>query len=127
MRFWLAMLAISMAVIPLIVKAQTKDPLNYPLKQYGLMLATALLGGLVSWYTKLRKGEVKGWSVSQLVGELTTSAFAGLLAFWICEWANAPAALTPALVGIAGHMGTRAVATFEAFAEKRWGGLAERP
>lgn len=97
-----------------------KDPLAYPLKQYGFILATALLGGLVSWYAKVRKGEVAGWNLMQLIGELCTSAFAGLLAFWLCELSNAPQLLTASLVGIAGHMGTRAISAFETFAQQRF-------
>jgi peptidoglycan/LPS O-acetylase OafA/YrhL len=101
--------------------ANEKDPLDYPIGQYGLMLGVALLGGLVSWWAKVRKGEAKAWHISGLVGELCTSAFAGLLAFWLCEWAATPPLLTASLVGIAGHMGTRAIGAFEEFAQKRYG------
>lgn len=106
---------------PLWARASEKDPLNYPLKQYGFMLAIALLGGLVSWYAKVRRGEATPWNVMQLTGELCTSAFAGLLAFWICEYMGIPPALEAALVGVAGHMGTRAITTFEEFAQRKWG------
>lgn len=98
-----------------------KDPLNYPLKQYGLVLGIALLGGAVSWFTKVSRGEISVWSLMHLIGELATSAFAGLIAFWICDWANFAPPLTASLVGIAGHMGTRAITAFEGFAERKWG------
>lgn len=118
----LAIIALVLALLlPLWARGQGKDPLDYPLKQYGFMLATALLGGLVSWWAKVRKGEVQAWHLNTLIGELCTSAFAGLLAFWLCEWAGTPALLTASFVGIAGHMGTRAIQSFEAFAEARWG------
>lgn len=119
----LAIIALCVGVlIPIIARSEPKDPLNYPLKQYGFMLATALLGGLVSWYAKVRKGEAQAWNVMQLVGELCTSAFAGLIAFWVCEYSGSPPLLTASLVGIAGHMGTRAITAFESFAQRRWGG-----
>ena len=98
-----------------------KDPLNYPLKQYGFMLGLALFGGLVSWVAKVRKGEAQAWNVMQLVGELATSAFAGLLCFWICDASGLSMSWTVPLVGIAGHMGTRAITAFETMAQKRWG------
>lgn len=107
--------------------ADPKDPFSYPLKQYGFILATALLGGVVSWYAKVRKGEAQPWNLTQLIGELATSAFAGLLAFWLCELSNAPQLLTASLVGIAGHMGTRAISAFEAFAQQRWGQVTQPP
>lgn len=97
-----------------------QDPTEYPLKQYGFMLAIALLGGLVSWITKVRKGEASAYNVMQLVGELATSAFAGLLAFWLCAYMNTPGPLMACLVGVAGHMGTRAISVFERWAEQRW-------
>jgi sugar phosphate permease len=102
-----------------------KDPLNYPLKQYAFMLSTALLGGLVSWYAKVRKGDVMAWNLSHLIGELCTSAFAGLIAFWICESFGFAPLITASLVGISGHMGTRAIQAFEDFAKARWGATKE--
>ena len=107
--------------------AQTKDPLSYPLKQYGLMLGTALLGGLVSWAAKVKAGTVSAWNLMSLIGELCTSAFAGLLCFWICESLNFAPLMTAALVGVAGHMGTRAITAFEAMAQRKWGSSDPSP
>lgn len=127
MRF-IAILAVVFALLgPLIARADAKGPLDYSLKQYGMTLAIALLGGLVSWLTKVRKGDASPWNVMQLTGELCTSAFAGLMAFWLCEWSGAPPLLSAALTGIAGHMGTRAIATFEDFAQKRFGVKGDAP
>lgn len=102
-----------------------KDPLKYPLSQYGLMLGIAILGGLVSWIAKVKKGEIAAWSLLNLIGELATSAFAGLIAFWLCEAVGMSSIYTAPLVGIAGHMGPRAIAAFENFAQRRWGIAAE--
>jgi len=98
-----------------------KDPLSYPLKQYGFMLGVALFGGLVSWLAKVKKGQLHAWNVMHLVGELATSAFAGLLAFWLCEAAGLALSWTVPLVGIAGHMGTRAITEIENRVQKRFG------
>lgn len=99
--------------------AADRDPLDVPLRQYGFLLSVALLGGLVSWARQVRAGTLQAYNLSALVGELATSAFAGLLTFWICSYLNAPQSLTAALVGIAGHMGTRAIQKFERWAERR--------
>jgi hypothetical protein len=127
MRLLVALYACLCLLGPAMAETPVKDPLNYPLRQYGFVLLTALLGGLVSWYAKVRKGEVAAWNLSQLIGELCTSAFAGLLAFWICEWMSTPAILTPALVGISGHMGTRAIQAFEDMARRRYGNPPRSP
>lgn len=119
---WLPILAIILVLLaPLIARSDTKGPLDYSLRQYGLTLAIALLGGLVSWVAKVRKGEASAYNLMQLVGELCTSAFAGLIAFWICEWSGAPPLLSASLTGIAGHMGTRAISVFEEFAANKFG------
>lgn len=119
------LLAALVAATPFAASAATatveKDPLNYSLGQYGAMLSIALLGGLVSWIGKVRRGDVGAWNIMQLVGELATSAFAGLLCFWICEAFGTPSLVTISLVGIAGHMGTRAIIIFERWAAKRYG------
>lgn len=103
-----------------------QDPLDYPIRQYGFMLAVAIFGGLVSWMTKVRKGQVAAHNVMHLVGELATSAFAGLIAFWLCAYLNTPGPLMACLVGVSGHMGTRAIAMFEEWAAKRWGALSPK-
>ena len=118
------LLAALVAATPFAAEAAAtaeKDPLNYSLGQYGAMLSIALLGGLVSWIGKVRRGDVGAWNIMQLVGELATSAFAGLLCFWICEAFGTPSLVTISLVGISGHMGTRAIIIFERWAAKRYG------
>lgn len=97
-----------------------KDPFSYELKTYGLMLAVSILGGLVSFYAKVRRGEVSQHSVMHLIGEICTSAFAGLLTFWICEWLNLSQLVTAPLVGVAGHLGAKAIAWAENAAKQRF-------
>lgn len=106
-------------LLPALAFAQVKNPLDYPLKQYGLILGIALLGGIVSWYSKVKRGELSPFSLHHLMGELVTSALAGLLCFWLCEWAGFPPLLTAALAGVAGHMGTKAITLLEEWATKR--------
>lgn len=110
-------------LMPAVVQAETsirliKDPTAYPLSQYGFILALSLLGGVASWYGKVKKGELQASNLNSLVGELTTSALAGLLSFYICEWRDVPPVLTAAIVGVAGHMGTRGISILEEIAQR---------
>lgn len=100
---------------PLIAQAQAtlKTPLSYSLQEYGIVLATALLGGLANWWIKVRHGEMVGWNIAALIGELCVSAFAGLTAFWLCEWWGLPPLLTAAIIGMAGHAGARGLDALE--------------
>lgn len=89
--------------------AKITDPLDVPVRHYGFLLAFALVGGFASWYRKVKAGEVKPGQLGHLIGELAISAFAGMVAFMLCMWADLPMPLTAALVGMSGHMGARAL------------------
>lgn len=102
------------------VTVTVKDPLNYPLKQYGLILSVSLLGGLVAWGNKVRLGKLHAWNLMALIGELATASLAGLLCFWACEWAGFAPNLTASLTGLAGYMGTRALSLAEKKVEQKF-------
>lgn len=125
MRYLLVTAFFALWLWPLASLAQErlKSPLDFNLRHYGLMLAAALLGGFVSWINKVRRGELPLWGMHHLIGELATSAFAGLLMFWLCEWAGFPQFLTAAFTGVAGHMGTRAIALFEQYMATKFPGM----
>lgn len=104
---------------PLSAWAQSRDPLSYPLKHYAFVLSMTLLGGFVGWYVKVRKGEVPAHSLFALIGEMATSSLAGLGAFLICDWLNAPLGITGAVAGLCGYMGGRAIEIGEKWLAQR--------
>lgn len=112
-----------MLLAPAIAWAQSaspaKDPMGYPLKTYGFMLCVAVIGGLVSFYGKVRRKEVEALSIMHLIGEIATSAFAGLLTFWVCEYFDIQQILTAPLVGVAGHLGAKTISWLESAAKQR--------
>lgn len=121
------------ALAPIAAHAQQspdpiKTPLSYSLAEYAVVLGVALLGGLANWYIKARNS-AQGYSLAALVGELCVSAFAGVLAFWICEAIGIDPLLTAAAVGMAGHAGARGLDWLERIiqrhAEARLGGPRE--
>lgn len=107
-------------LLPIAVQAQTtiRNPLNYSLAEYGLMLGVAIAGGVVSWIRKVRAGEYPAWSLGQLIGEMAISAFAGLLTFWGCEYIGAPQLLTASLAGISGLASSKTLTMAETWAQK---------
>lgn len=100
-----------------------KDPTNYPLITYAWVVLMASWGGLISFLRKRREGVVRAFNLTELIGELVTSAFVGIVTFLLCEWSGTPALLTAAFVGITGHMGSRALFMFEHWAEARFRAL----
>jgi hypothetical protein len=105
---------------PLSVHAQTppKTPLSYSLAEYGVVLAAALLGGLANWYVKAKNSD-SGYNAAALIGELCVSAFAGVIAFWLCEALGVAPLLTAAAVGMAGHAGARGLDWLERIMKRK--------
>ena len=120
MRIFISVLISLHLLVPIAVWAQSvvKTPLSYSLQEYGIVLGTALLGGLASWRMKFRRGEILAWNLSSLIGELCVSAFAGLVAFWLCEYFTLNPLLTSAIVGMSGHAGAKGLIWVESAGQK---------
>jgi len=99
-----------------------KDPANYPLLTYLWVIAISSWGGVVSFYRKMKAGRARPFNVIEFIGELTTSAFVGVITFWMCESAEIGQLMSAALIGISGHMGSRAIWQFEQWAERQFSG-----
>jgi len=97
-----------------------KDPATYSLITYLWVGGLSAWGGLVSFFRKRKEGHVRPWNIAELVGELATSAFAGVITFWLCEAAEINPLITASLIAISGHMGTRALFQLEKWAEGRF-------
>jgi hypothetical protein len=54
----------------------------------------------------------------QEYGELCVSAFAGLVAFWLCEYFTLNPLLTSAIVGMSGHAGAKGLIWVESAGQK---------
>lgn len=81
------------------------------------MIFVASAGGVVSFYHKMSSGKVRAFNFTEFIGELVTSALAGLVTFWLCKWGNVNEYATAAGVAIAGHMGARLIFLLENKAE----------
>ena len=92
-----------------------KDPTNYSIFTYMWVFGLSAWGGIVSFFRKVREGSSNKFSFVELVGEIATSAFAGLITFYLCEASGFSQLWTAVLVGVSGHMGTRALFHMESF------------
>jgi len=100
-----------------------KDPSSFSWMAYLWVVILSIWGGVVSYVRKVQKGTIHKWSLTELLGELVVSSFAGMLTFLICEWANLPPLLTAAFVGISGHMGSRGIFLLEKYFKDKFGKL----
>ncbi len=97
-----------------------KAPSTYGWITYAWVLVLAGLGGFVNYMHKIRHGKARPWTIIEFIGELATSAFVGLLTFYLSQAAGFSSLITAALVGISGHMGSRALFLFEITLRRRF-------
>jgi hypothetical protein len=97
-----------------------KDPTSYSLLTYLWVFGLSSLGGFISFVNKIKKGHARAFNIAEFMGEIATSAFAGVITFWLCENANISPLITAALVGVSGHMGSRAILLFEEWLAKKF-------
>lgn len=95
-----------------------KDPMNYSLLTYAWVIFLSCWGGLVRFLGKNKNLSWKQATLSLLV-DLITSAFVGVVTFLFCQHAQMDVFLSAALVGVSGHMGSRAIWMIESIIEKR--------
>lgn len=97
-----------------------KDPLSYSALTYMWVFALAVLGGVVNFMRKLQEGHTRAFNIIEFIGEIVTSAFAGVITFWLCENAAFSPLVTAAFVGVSGHMGSRAIFMLEEFLKTKF-------
>lgn len=125
-KLWQLMPVIAMRIAEMITKRDRehtmpeKDPSNYSLLTYLWIFFLAGWGGLVSFLAKVKAGETRYFNFSELIGELVTAAFTGMITFWFCELAGFKPLLTAAFVGVAGHMGSRLMFQFEKALQRKF-------
>lgn len=98
-----------------------KDPTTYSWLTYAWVTGLSMIGGFVNFAGKVRAGKARPFNLTELVGELVTSGFAGVLTFFLCESAGIGQTVSAVLIGIAGHMGTRAIFLMERWASHKFG------
>lgn len=77
-------------------------------------------GGIVSYIQRLRIKSAK-FSWRELSFDLLISSFAGLLTHFFCEYSQVSGSMSAILIAISGHMGTRAIASFEKMRDRIFG------
>ena len=88
---------------------------------WGLLIGLSLWGGFASFYRKLKDGHARVFNITELIGELVISGFTGIVVANLCDsFPACPVPLKYALVGIAAHMGSRALFKLESLVNKKF-------
>jgi hypothetical protein len=101
------------------VSPRDLGPTAFSFITYVWVFAISILGGIVNFIRKVRDGETRAFRFTEFIGEIVTSAFAGVITFYLCKATNIGELLTAVFVGVAGHMGSRAIFKLEKIVE-RW-------
>lgn len=96
-----------------------KDPTTYSMITYLWVIGLSTIGGFVSFMRKVREGNAKFINITELIGEIVTAGFAGVLTFWLCEAADIAPLVSAAMVGVSGHMGSRVIMQLEVWLSKK--------
>lgn len=77
-------------------------------------------GGFASYIRKVRMGLTPRFSLVELIGELVISGFSGMITYFFAVAAEFDGYITAALVGMAGHMGSRIFYFAEMYIQKKF-------
>lgn len=80
----------------------------------------AIIGGLANYAGRVRSGG-RRWSLHEVAGDMLISGFVGTLALLLCRESGVSEYYTGATVGMAGHLGSRAVFIAERVIRARLG------
>lgn len=84
-----------------------KDPMNWSIGTWLFVFAVASGGGVINWLAHAKARHPRRFSVIELLGEVFTSAFVGVLVFMLFASYDQPTAVCAAAAGVSGHMATR--------------------
>jgi hypothetical protein len=99
--------------------AMEKDPTSYSLITYIWVIGLSAWGGIAGYIRRVKTKNPAHFSLAELVGEICISGFVGVLTFYFCESAKINPIFAAALVGISGHMGSRALYFMEAVVKRQ--------
>mgnify|MGYP001561466972 CR=1 FL=1 len=77
-------------------------------------------GGFVSYIQKVQI-KTRRFSLKDLMFDLVISSFAGLLTHFFCTYAKIDDTIAAILIAISGHMGARAIISFERMRDRMFG------
>lgn len=73
----------------------------------------SLAGGVTSYIRKRKAGLITKFNGLEFIGDMLISGFIGVLTYLVCKGVGLNEFLTAASIGVASHMGTRAIVFVE--------------
>ena len=84
-----------------------KDPANWSTITWLLLLGMSFLGGISSWYRRVKEGHTRAFNVIELIGEISVSALMGFVGFVAADTYFESQSIAAACAGMSAHFATR--------------------
>jgi hypothetical protein len=94
-----------------------KDPVTWSLATWGLMIFISFLGGVTSWYRRVKNGHARAFNIVELIGEMAISGLMGFTGFVVADWYFDSHSIAAAAAGMSAHFATRILFSAEGLIE----------
>lgn len=94
-----------------------KDPTLWSIATWTLMSAMCFLGGISSWYRRVRDGHTRAFNVIEFIGEISISGLMGFTGFVVADWYFDSHGIAAAAGGMSAHFATRLLFSAEGLIE----------
>jgi hypothetical protein len=102
-----------------------KDPFDWPLRLWVLVISVAVFGGAVRWIGRYKQEHRRPFKFFEWVGELFFCGFVGLMVFFAMVSFDYPLLISVVGAAIGGHFSTRIVFLLDTVLEKKLKSLTE--
>lgn len=79
------------------------------------VIILSIWAGTAQTIRRVRKGEIKFFSLREWIGDIVISGFIGVVTYFFCRYSQMDEYLSAVCVAISAHMGARSIAIFEQF------------
>lgn len=94
-----------------------KDPTLWSIATWVLVTVMSLLGGISSWYRRVKAGHTRALNLVELVGEISISGLMGFVGFVVADWYFDSHGIAAAAAGMSAHFATRLLFSAEGLIE----------
>jgi CHASE2 domain-containing sensor protein len=84
-----------------------KNPENWSVIVWLLIIGMSILGGVSSWYRRVKNGHPRAMNAAEFVGEMAMSGMMGFVGFALADWYFDSISVAAAFAGISAHFSTR--------------------
>lgn len=94
-----------------------KNPETWSAVTWLLLIMMSMLGGVSSWYRRVKDGHTRAFNIIELIGEMSVSAPMGFVGFAVANHYFDSISIGAAAAGMSAHFSTRLLFSAEGLIE----------